>query len=248
MQLDQIGSFQVEGFGVQPQFSHQPQPTPQNQNPPQPQPEPKPPGGSSPLDKFAFLKDNANNQNPPVDKDGKPIQQAKPINVFELDSKQLTEVAGKADFTSIVPEATIKSILGANATKEQITNLQAVFNSFGQTVLAQSLNANHTLAKTGVNQSLDTAKTQMLNEISLGAAKDLLLKDLPQLNNAVHLPNLENTMNRIQVAKPGISVVDLHSLTLEYYKTIGIEPNKQESKTSSGIRPISNFFADINKS
>lgn len=251
--LDSIGNFEIQGHGnPQQAFSQLPQ-TQQVQQPQvnqqqvvQQQGAPNQTGVSSPLDKWAFLNDNTNNQQQ-LGPDGKPVVVVPPVNVFELDPKALTDAAGKADFTGMFPEGTVKSIIGAAATKEQIANFQATMNQFGQTLLGQSLNANHALAKSGVNQTVDASRAKLMNEMTFNAAKDFVMKEFPHLNNAVHAPMIQNVVERIQQAKPGINATDLHELTVEYLKSVGMESKKEQSSKASGVRTIGNFFDNLNK-
>lgn len=185
--------------------------------------------GNSSEDPFAFLLENNQQAG---NKEGAAAK-APQKSVFDLSAAEIGESLKDVDYSNLVTPDLAKSMLGANAQPAQVQALSQFANAIAKTVLGQSMAANLNLAKQGVTQSIENSSNGVISNIIARTAQAEVLSELPALGKPTHIGLLQSVQSQILAKKPDISSADLKTLTMDYFRRLGIEPANKQTKEST---------------
>lgn len=185
---------------------------------------------------------------PPVDKDGKPIQNAGDAPLFTYNPAAMMEAAKKMDFTSGIDPALLQKV-GAGG-EEGIKAMIQIMNAVGQDAFAKAAVAAAKLTEHGLNGAETRFKNSLPTFVKSQQASEGLQSEAILQHPSV-APLVDTVKSQIMTKFPDATSAQIKEMTVKYFqnfaKSFAPQPSESASNTP-GSRKVdstnwSNWFS-----
>lgn len=166
----------------------------------------------SPLDAFSKLWEA------PTNEKGEPIQQTN-TPLYNVDTKQVMDAAGKIDFKSVAtPDQLAKIVAGG---QEGVAAMMDIMNTMSQHVYANAAVAATKIAESGITRALSQAEQRLPGKIRDQQINEGLTSKNPALLDPAVRPLVDMVRNQFAQKYPTATANELQAMAEDYMTKAG---------------------------